>query len=381
MPENKEKPAPAKSFSTDWLVRGVLTKLGDLFDKLTGRNWKPSSSLATSELVIRLKKLLDDEARPSDTGGVFVPHNIQLKMQWDKFSTDEKDPIQKLETELLVAAIDHINDRRYHTSAPLAVRVKPDYFTDGVKLAASFDDAGAEEREAEINVTVPQIRVGDLVPPPIEPESPPEPEPVFYAAEFMAGGKEKTANLKFTAGKRLSVGRTKENDLTIEDASVSKVHATLMVNAEGVLLVADTGSTNGTFINEERMAYGRAFAVTGGTRVKFGDAEVHFRLIPPAADFSVESGNEIAAPEANGGAGTSASQADFSQTIQDAGNRMPETTVHHKQTAATEVYDRQSFSSEMETTAAERQAENSADQPAPTATGIKLNFTDGNKGN
>src|SRR4028119_1765285 len=99
-----------KSFSPDWLVRGVLSKLGETFDRLTGRNWKPSSSLATSELIERLKKLLDSEVKDTDGKGRFVPHNIKLKMQWDKFSTDAEDALKKLQNELLTAAIDHIND-------------------------------------------------------------------------------------------------------------------------------------------------------------------------------------------------------------------------------------------------------------------------------
>ncbi|HLM59395.1 MAG TPA: hypothetical protein VK308_01200, partial [Pyrinomonadaceae bacterium] len=60
---DKTQSPPQKSFSLDWLVRGVLTKIGDTFDRLTGRNWKPSSSLATSELIDRLKKLLDAEVK------------------------------------------------------------------------------------------------------------------------------------------------------------------------------------------------------------------------------------------------------------------------------------------------------------------------------
>ena len=58
--------ATKKSYTLDWLVGGTLTKLGEMFDQLTGRNWKPSSSLATSELVERLKKLLDSEAQGAD---------------------------------------------------------------------------------------------------------------------------------------------------------------------------------------------------------------------------------------------------------------------------------------------------------------------------
>src|SRR5438067_13463464 len=98
-----------KGFTADWLMRGLLTKIGDSFDKLTGRKWAPSSSLAASELTERIKKLLDAEAKEVPGKGTVVPHNIKLKMQWNKFSEDAEDAMRNLETELLTAAIDHIN--------------------------------------------------------------------------------------------------------------------------------------------------------------------------------------------------------------------------------------------------------------------------------
>jgi len=110
-------------------MRGVLTKLGDTFDRLTGRRWTPSSSLATSELIEKLKKLLDTEVKDLGAKGKFVPHNIKLKMQWDKFSTDSEEAITRLENELKIATIDHINDNRYHTYAPIHLEITPDYFT------------------------------------------------------------------------------------------------------------------------------------------------------------------------------------------------------------------------------------------------------------
>jgi pSer/pThr/pTyr-binding forkhead associated (FHA) protein len=50
-----------------------------------------------------------------------------------------------------------------------------------------------------------------------------------------------------------------------------------MLNREGTLLVADTGSTNGTFINGRRIAYGEARQIEDGDVVGFGDIEVRFR--------------------------------------------------------------------------------------------------------
>lgn len=271
MPDQAPLPTK-KSFSPDWLVRGVLSKIGDAFDRLTGRNWQPSSSLATSELIERLKILLDAEARDLKEKGRFVPHNIKLKMQWDKFSTDASDSMKKLEHELLTAAIDHINDRRYHTYAPLQLEIKPDYFTEGVKLQASFDKfAEDEQREGELNVTYPDLK-NVVVAPPEAPKT--ETEKEFFVAQFDLDGQRKNVVLAFTDGERKSIGRTKNNDLWIDDQSVSKIHAAFVLNSKKKLMVADTGSTNGTFVSGQRMPYGKAFPVNNGETLKFGTVEV-----------------------------------------------------------------------------------------------------------
>ena len=45
----------------------------------------------------------------------------------------------------------------------------------------------------------------------------------------------------------------------------------------GDLLVADTGSTNGTHINGVRIPYGEARSIADDDVVAFGDVEVRFR--------------------------------------------------------------------------------------------------------
>lgn len=269
-----------KNLTPDWFVQGILTKIGDLFDRLLGRGWKPSSSLATSELIERLKALLDAEAREIASHTKFVPHYIKLKMQWDKFSVDADDALRRLENELLTATVDHINDRRYYTYAPVSLEVKPDYFTTGVTLFVSFDDGGESEREAQIHLPAGSgdaAGVEDKAPVPVA-------QPVI--ARFTIAGEQKEKRLNLAPGKRISVGRTRENDLALGDISVSKIHASLVVNGEGSLVVADTGSTNGTFINVERIRYGKARVVMPGDILKFGDVAVEFEFLP-----------QIAAPE------------------------------------------------------------------------------------
>ncbi len=269
----EKPPAPKKGFSADWLLRGSLTKIGDTFDRFTGRRWVPSSTLATSELIERIKKLLDAEAKEIPGKGTVVPHNIKLKIQWDKFSTDAEESIKKLEYELLAATADHINDSLYYTYAPISLEVKPDYFIEGVKLMVSFDRFTDDDRDVEMNLTIPGIEVADMLP---DAASTPVAPGQIYVARFRTSGLDKEKRLEFPPGGRISVGRTGSSNLVIDDSSVSKIHAALSVGEDGVLSVADTGSTNGTFINDERISYGKATRLVANDRVKFGTVEVTF---------------------------------------------------------------------------------------------------------
>lgn len=57
-----------------------------------------------------------------------------------------------------------------------------------------------------------------------------------------------------------SVGRDIGNDLTIEAAGLSRRHAELQADDAGSLLLVDLGSTNGTFVNRERLTAPRRLA-------------------------------------------------------------------------------------------------------------------------
>lgn len=282
----EDRPHNSRSTSIDSLVRGVLGKFGDIFDRFTGRQWKPSSGLATSEVIERIKNILDTEARDVRGKGRVVPHSVILKMQWDKFSTDDPKTIGEFENELLVAAIDHINDRRYYTSAPMTVEVKPDYFTEGIRFIASFDpSSGNEEDEREVHLSIPPLNTSDRSGSANETsEDPPTPQrtETFGAcvctAKFELGGFAHEIKLRVPTPGRVSVGRTAESLLSIDDTSISKHHATLAISADSQMTVADTGSTNGTKVNGEKLSYGEASAISEGDTVTFGSVDVKFSL-------------------------------------------------------------------------------------------------------
>ena len=81
---------------------------------------------------------------------------------------------------------------------------------------------------------------------------------------------------------RISVGRATNNDLIVRHASVSKLHAHFLVQAENraglrfeQLVLADAGSANGTLVNGRTLEEGedRSVQVNVGDRILFGEVE------------------------------------------------------------------------------------------------------------
>lgn len=81
----------------------------------------------------------------------------------------------------------------------------------------------------------------------------------------------------------LSMGRAAHNDVTLEDESVSRLHAVLEARAGG-WSIRDLGSRNGTFVNGERIVGERALRDRDEIRV--GSARLAFRPDPETDVYS-----------------------------------------------------------------------------------------------
>ncbi|MBI5799516.1 MAG: FHA domain-containing protein [Verrucomicrobia bacterium] len=85
------------------------------------------------------------------------------------------------------------------------------------------------------------------------------------------------AVLELPAG-TTTLGRREDNPLRLSDDSVSSRHCEL-TEADGRLTIRDLGSTNGTFINGERVEQG---IVTPGATFKLGSVELRFEVDAPS---------------------------------------------------------------------------------------------------
>ena len=273
----EQKPAAKKKKREEALperlLRRVLESMGEVVDRKFGRTVEPKGGLTTSQLIERMKKLIDERVRDEGRKGRIAPHHLKLKVEWGTHSEAPPEIIKDLEHEILAAAIDHINDHRYRTLATMKVETEVDIFTTGISVDPTFGEFEEELREADEAKRVQNLEKGPK-------RSPFEKiaDDVNLIARVTMGDKVHEVPLALKpGGRRLSVGRVSDNELSLNDSSVSKIHAALTMNQQGTLLVADTGSTNGTYINGRRISYGEARQIEDGDVVGFGDVEVRFR--------------------------------------------------------------------------------------------------------
>ncbi len=77
---------------------------------------------------------------------------------------------------------------------------------------------------------------------------------------------------------RVSIGRAPDNSLVLDDEYISRWHALLIVE-NSHLQVQDLGSTNGTYLNGERLQSNKPTAVRSGQIIQVGI--VVMRYLPP----------------------------------------------------------------------------------------------------
>ena len=78
-----------------------------------------------------------------------------------------------------------------------------------------------------------------------------------------------------------SFGRRNENDVTISDPYVSGRHGQIEVTEQGVFLT-DTGSSNGTVVNDAKMVANVRTSIGPDDEIRLGSLRFHVRLTVPA---------------------------------------------------------------------------------------------------
>jgi hypothetical protein len=269
---DEQDPTPKRRRDTilpERLMRRVLDGVGEVVDRGLGRTVDPKTGLTTDQLIQRMNRMIDERVRDEKGRGRIAPHHLKLKVEWGTHSETPPEVTSRLETEVLAAAIDHINDNRYRTLASVKIETEVDIFTRGISVDPTFGEFEEELKQQDLERDLGKAAKGAR-------KKATQEIPISARITLPEGSRD--IPLSFVpGGRRVNVGRGTDNNLYLNHTSVSKVHAAVRMDNDGTLLVADTGSTNGTHINGVRIPYGEARPIADGDVVSFGEVEVRFR--------------------------------------------------------------------------------------------------------
>ena len=79
-------------------------------------------------------------------------------------------------------------------------------------------------------------------------------------------------------GRGITVGRTGNNDVVLDDGTVSRFHAWFQRESAGGYILTDAGSKNGSYVAGVRLTPRRPAPLADGARLRFGQVEVIFYL-------------------------------------------------------------------------------------------------------
>jgi pSer/pThr/pTyr-binding forkhead associated (FHA) protein len=126
--------------------------------------------------------------------------------------------------------------------------------------------------------------------------APPVPPVAAKAPQSLAKFLIRSGSLK---GQRLhvkvpivNIGRAEYNDLVVPDDSVSSQHAKL-TRREGIWILTDLGSTNGTMVDGERVT--TDVPIAPGAFVRFGDVQLVFEPTDDDAGMDKQAGTRAIA--------------------------------------------------------------------------------------
>ena len=122
-------------------------------------------------------------------------------------------------------------------------------------MSQSGSAEGADKAEAEVEVetdpTVVYVPIADRADHPLSPEEAAHIEGLSGFALVVEKGPRTGMTFLLREG-NTTVGRHPESDIFLNDVTVSRHHCRFVTKAER-LSVEDSGSTNGTYVNDERV--------------------------------------------------------------------------------------------------------------------------------
>ena len=234
-------------------VRKFFEKLGGAIDFTLRRPSSPQIKTDVTALIHPLENAIEAKLR-HEGSRIIAPNLIELRYDYETYQQLTGKRRDFLERELRLSVYEYIHNRRYATLGDIEVKIAYDMFTRKLSIKAHFPD------ESVVSVNEPDAAA----------QTPTQLKPASFSITLKA----KAFEVRAQDDTRLTVGRTHDNALIIENSSVSSVHAAFTSSPQGTVYLSDLGSSNGTFVNGVQIVMGEKTIVKSGDRLKLGDVEV-----------------------------------------------------------------------------------------------------------
>lgn len=257
------------------VLRGIEHRIESLVEGIFGRAFR--THVQPVELARKLVKEMDDH-RTVSVSRTYVPNEYAVYLSpadRDQFRGYEGSLVAELGSYLA----EHARREGYVLLSPPRVTIHEDpdleigEFGIATRLvepparpaAPPAPPAAAPVLDPELHVERGQTRVL----PAVEPPPPPPAEATLHVAMPVLVLDGVTHPL---ARSVTTIGRAKDCDIVVDDASVSRRHAELRLDGEAVWII-DLGSTNGTEVNGRLV---ERSLLEHGDRIVFGKTEARF---------------------------------------------------------------------------------------------------------
>lgn len=245
------------------------------------------SEVQPVEIASAIRRAMDDRAAVVGHGRTFVPNLYTVELSesdYERLSAYD----EELEKELIAAAQEHAESQRYQPGGPLQVLFSAaDDLETGVFRLRTSTARHTGSTGASRTVAPPAPPAAQPAPrhtPPVDdgleatalqaPVTPPPPRRVNPADRPWLDVDGERYPLM---GAITVLGRDDSADIVLDDPGISRRHSEIRVTSDGPHLVAsirDLNSTNGTFVNSERISSHR---LADGDRVTVGRTTVTYR--------------------------------------------------------------------------------------------------------
>jgi hypothetical protein len=268
MAENSTKDTDISS-RLEFFARRLFERIGAAIDFALrrGGGFEGGARADVASLAPLIERAIEKELKSEDSR-VLAPNLIELRYDYESYTRMGASRREYLMRELDANVYEYIYNRRYATLGDVQVRIAYDAFTRGLEIKTGFGKPtpGVVPQNAPVEA---------------KPAGRAKSESVEIVLQIERDSRNPSARVARVTSdaEPVGIGRNSANALTVDDSTVSNFHAALTLLTNGNLILADRGSSNGTYVNDVAIETGGRCVVRNGDRLKFGDVEATLKIV------------------------------------------------------------------------------------------------------